>query len=77
MSQDRCEVTGMDQQIRKSLLPEVAVSPFVEMGLCALSNWTDCSRTGLTSTRSTRTQKVQLLHLQHSYLVQSLEFCGT
>lgn len=85
MSQDRCEVTGLDQQMRKSLLPEVAVSPFVEMGLCALSNWTHCPRRGLTSiSRSTRTQKVhlfpnlyQLLCLQHSYLVQGLEFCGT
>lgn len=41
MSQDRCEVTGTDQQIRKSLLLEVAVSPFVEMGLYVPSNWTD------------------------------------
>jgi len=44
MSQDRCEVTGMDQQSRRSLLLEVAIcSPFVEMGLYVLSNWTDTS----------------------------------
>lgn len=85
MSQDRCEVTGTDQQVR-SLLLKVAVSPFVEMHLYVLSNWTDASSstTYLYQHKHQNTKHLPLpkclkqpFHLQDSYLVQGLEFSGT